>query len=239
MTDEEEIVAILDGEGPNDEPESKLWADLYTWAFSQDPEIPSSDEMTAAEAQRLLDKAAAEVEGLKTAEEWRSAARYFQAENFHGLERPACARAIALAKGCSHERETVDPTSSAPPAIEPGAADRPAPPLDAALDAAKKVLGSRAIEAVVNDVGVVELYLVVHAVTTPRDPDEIAIDQVRAKGLEADEGDELLFPFYYLRDDEEMASDQRRSGIATLLKIPSDAFDAMQRELASRIPTTS
>ena len=233
MNEEEAIVAILDGEGPNSEPESKLWKDLAEWAFSQEPEIPSSDEMTAADARRLLDEAAAEVEGLKTAEEWRSAARYFQAENFHGLERPACARAIALAKGGGRERETVDTTSSARRAIEPRAADRPAPALDTVLAAAKKVLGSRTIETVVNDLGVVELYLVVRAVTAPRGPNEIGIDQVGAKGLEVDEGDELLFPFYYLPDDEEMASDQRHSGIATLLNIPSDAFDAMQRELTS------
>jgi hypothetical protein len=214
---EEEITAILDEETSNDEPGSKLWADLCTWAFSQDPEIPSSDEMTTAEAQQLLDKAANEVEGLETAEAWRSAARYFQAENFHGLSRPACARAIALDHGRARPK-------------------RPAPPLELVRDAAQRVLGARTIEVMVNDGGVVELFLVVKAVTAPRGPDEVAVDQVCAIGLEADVGDELLFPFYYLLADEDMASDQRASGIATLLGIPGDAFEAMQRELARRIP---
>jgi hypothetical protein len=116
--------------------------------------------------------------------------------------------------------------------LQPAAAARSAPTLDAALAAARRVLGDRTIEAMVNEAGVVELYLVVHAVTTPHGPDEIALDRIRAKGLEADEGDELLFPFYYLPDDAGMAADQRHTGLAALLDIPPGAFDAMQRELA-------
>jgi hypothetical protein len=121
------------------------------------------------------------------------------------------------------------PRSGAPETI---AAARPAPSRDIAVAAAKRVLGDRTIEAIVNEVGIVELYLVVHAVTAPHGPDEISLAQIRAKGLEADEGDELLFPFYYLPEDDEMASDQQDSGLASLLDIPPDAFDAMQRELA-------
>lgn len=57
---------------------SALWHDLSVWAFAQSPEI---------------DDAAKKVAGLETPAQWRSAGRYFQAENFHGLERPACDRA--------------------------------------------------------------------------------------------------------------------------------------------------
>ena len=76
------------------ESESKLWADLATWAFSQDPEIP--DEMTSATAESLLDKAGREVKGLRAVAAWKSAARYFEAENFHALTGPACMRAKRL-----------------------------------------------------------------------------------------------------------------------------------------------
>lgn len=110
--------------------------------------------------------------------------------------------------------------------------DHRPPPVDAALAAAQKVLGTRTLEAIVNEAGVVELYVVVQPVAVPNGPDEIALDQARARGIEADDGDELLFPFYYLPDDEEKADDQQASGFAALLKIPYEAFDAMQRELA-------
>lgn len=98
MTEDEEIAAMLDDDGPVDESDSKLWADLAKWAFAEGRDIPASGDMTTAQAERLLDDAAATVSGLETAEEWQSAGRYFQAENFHGLERPACARALALRK---------------------------------------------------------------------------------------------------------------------------------------------
>src|SRR5688500_8511628 len=62
--------------------------------------------------------------------------------------------------------ETLNRTRSGFPGIESGAADSPALPVDVLLAAAKNVLGPRPIEAIVNDVGVVELYLVVHAVTS-------------------------------------------------------------------------
>lgn len=110
--------------------------------------------------------------------------------------------------------------------------DPAAPPVDAALAAAHKVLGTRTLEAIVNEAGVVELYVVVQPVASPSGPDEIALEEAREQGIEADDGDELLFPFYYLPDDAEKADDQQATGFAALLKIPGDAFDAMQRELA-------
>ena len=73
---------------------SKLWADLAKWAFAQEPEIPR--ELTAAAADKLLAKASREVKGLRTAAAWKSAARYFEAENFHALTVPACLRAKRL-----------------------------------------------------------------------------------------------------------------------------------------------
>jgi len=78
------------------ESNSKLWADLATWAWAQDPEIPS--DMTSAAAESLLDKAGREVKGLRTVASWKSAARYFEAENFHALTGPACMRAMRLEK---------------------------------------------------------------------------------------------------------------------------------------------
>lgn len=93
----DKVAAILDDYSDPDESDSKLWEDLATWAFSQDPEIPPSDEITPTEVGRLLDDAATRVRGLKTAASWGSAARYFQAENFHGLEVPAAQRAASLA----------------------------------------------------------------------------------------------------------------------------------------------
>jgi hypothetical protein len=70
-----------------------LRADLGTWAFADGRHIPASDEITPEEAERLLDDAAAHVTGLEGPAAWSAAARYFQAENFHGLEGPACRRA--------------------------------------------------------------------------------------------------------------------------------------------------
>jgi hypothetical protein len=78
------------------ETQSTLWRDLAAWAFAQDPEIPA--EMKAAAAEALLDKAAREVKGLRTVASWKSAARYFNAENFHALTDPACLRARRLEK---------------------------------------------------------------------------------------------------------------------------------------------
>lgn len=75
------------------ESSSQLWNDLGEWAFDDDREIPAAGDMTRAEAERLLDDAAAHVPGLTGPDAWRSAARYFESENFHGLEGPACERA--------------------------------------------------------------------------------------------------------------------------------------------------
>jgi hypothetical protein len=127
--------------------------------------------------------------------------------------------------------ELVDRAHPAPAAIAPRESDRSALSLDAVIAAATKVLGPRGIETIVNEVGVVEIYVVVRAVTAPREPGEIAIAEARARGVEADEGDELLFPVYYLPEDEPKAVAQQRSGIATLLDIRSGALDAIQREL--------
>jgi hypothetical protein len=92
-----EIDRILSDYSDPKESESRLWRDLATWAFSRDPEIPA--DIPRKLVAQLLDDAAAQVKELKTATAWASAARYFQAENFHDLEGPAAARAVALKKG--------------------------------------------------------------------------------------------------------------------------------------------
>ena len=130
--------------------------------------------------------------------------------------------------------EPLDRARSAPQTIQTGEAGPSAPSRDAIVAAAHEVLGPRAIEMIVNDVGVVELYLVVRAVTASPEPGEIAVARARAQGVEADDGDELLFPFYYLPEDESKAAAQQRSGIAAMLQIPSHSFEAMQRELRMR-----
>jgi hypothetical protein len=70
---------------------SRLWRDLAKFAFA----LP--DEDTEPErAESVLDRAAQSVAGLDSEAAWASAGRYFQAENFHAFERPACARAWKL-----------------------------------------------------------------------------------------------------------------------------------------------
>jgi hypothetical protein len=49
-------------------------------------------------AESVLDRAARSIAGLNSEAAWSSAGRYFQAENFHAFERPACARAWTFKK---------------------------------------------------------------------------------------------------------------------------------------------
>lgn len=74
-----------------DEPDSPLWDHLAGWASKQS----IAGTLPEPAAQRLLDAAAKAVPELKAAADWRSAGRYFQAENFHALARPACRRGLA------------------------------------------------------------------------------------------------------------------------------------------------
>ena len=87
------VDACLAGNVPG-ESDSQLWRDLATFAFalSEDDAAPATPELT----QRVLDRAKAQVPGLDTERAWQSAGRYFQAENFHSLEVPACERAWDL-----------------------------------------------------------------------------------------------------------------------------------------------
>jgi hypothetical protein len=75
-------------EGEN---QSQLWDDLAKFAFA----LPD-DETGPDSAEAVLDRAATRMAGLDSEAGWASAGRYFQAENFHSFERPACARAYAL-----------------------------------------------------------------------------------------------------------------------------------------------
>ena len=75
------------------EADSELWRDLAAWAFSR-PDLYPSDP-TEEQLESLLDEAARTIPSLSTPAAWRSAARYFEAENFHSLEAPASARALA------------------------------------------------------------------------------------------------------------------------------------------------
>jgi hypothetical protein len=93
----EKLAACLSMGASPDEWKSALWSALSDWAWSHDPDdIPDSESMTAELAKELLDDAVRRVPGLNTAAGWRSAARYFQAENFHGFVVPCCERALIL-----------------------------------------------------------------------------------------------------------------------------------------------
>ena len=106
-TDDDAIMRILSDYSDPHEPESRLWRDLATWVFA----CPRAfvDGISEKAAHVALDDAAQRVNGLTTAAAWRSAARYFQAENFHDLEGPAAARALATAR-----RATRAPTTKSP-----------------------------------------------------------------------------------------------------------------------------
>jgi hypothetical protein len=121
-----------------------------------------------------------------------------------------------------------DDDGEAEPDVEPG----PSP--EQLLEAAARALGARSFEAVADeDTARVELHLVVRAALAPRSRDEINLAELRRHGIEADDGDELLFPVYYRRDDIGLASDQRRTGLATLLGLPEDTIASMQGALAA------
>ena len=74
---------VVEGEGA-----SQLWKDLSKFAFALPEEDTAPDR-----AEPGLDRAATSIAGLDSEAGWASAGRYFQAENFHSFERPACARA--------------------------------------------------------------------------------------------------------------------------------------------------
>jgi hypothetical protein len=81
------VVACLNANVPG-ESSSQLWRDLAKFAFALSDE--EAHPATPQLVNRVLERAAAQVEGLSSEQEWQSAARYFQAENFHAFEVPAC-----------------------------------------------------------------------------------------------------------------------------------------------------
>lgn len=112
--------------------------------------------------------------------------------------------------------------------------EEPYPSPGQLLEAAAMALGPRSFEAIADkDTASVELHLVVRAALAPRSRDEINLAELRRHGIEADDGDELLFPVYYRRDDIGKASDQRRTGLAALLGLPEDTIASVQGALAA------
>jgi len=95
------------------------------------------------------------------------------------------------------------------------------------------VLGARTCEAIENDDGMVELLVVVQAVTSPGSRNEVDVAALARCGIEADNGDELLFPIFYRRDDVGQAHHQVQSGLAALLGLPADTIELMQRALVA------
>lgn len=105
------------------------------------------------------------------------------------------------------------------------------PDEDRVLAAAREVLGGRTLELITNpDTGVIELYIVVVAAERPTPPDEVDVARLAASGIEADVGDELLFPIYYMPADEDLAHSQDAS-MARLLHYPINAWASMRRAL--------
>ena len=81
----------------------------------------------------------------------------------------------------------------------------------AILTAAKKSFGQhREMEAQYNeDTGAVDLFLIVNVVEAVAQPGrEIALDEARGHGLEAELGDELLFQIFYRPEDQEKTEEQ-------------------------------
>ena len=78
--------------------------------------------------------------------------------------------------------------------------------------AAKKVFEEREIEATFDEeTGMVNLFQVLYVVDDVKHPlREITLDQAQRSGLEAEEGDELLFQIFYLASDKKRAEDQAR-----------------------------
>lgn len=74
----------VDDAAEDDVPE--LWTRLSDWAWPYDAAhgIPTSDEMTEARANEILDAADAAV-GPLSGQQWETASEYFEAENLHGL----------------------------------------------------------------------------------------------------------------------------------------------------------
>ena len=100
------------------------------------------------------------------------------------------------------------------------------------LSAAREVLGKRCLEWFTNEeTGVVEMFVVVNVATHPLPPDQVDLVGLRKCGIEAEVGDELLFPIYYLPQDEARAVAQDPS-IAMMLGYPRNVFEVMARALA-------
>ena len=82
----------------------------------------------------------------------------------------------------------------------------------AVLAAAKKVFEEREIEASFDEeTGMVNLFQVLYVVDDVKNPlREITLDQAQRSGLEAEEGDELLFQIFYLPGDKKRAEQQAK-----------------------------
>jgi len=90
------VRACLNG-GAEEESGSLLWRQLADWAFDHVPEIPNSRDITKEQQASLIAELEVQFPDLlKTPDDWQSAGRYFQAENFHALERPACMKGAVL-----------------------------------------------------------------------------------------------------------------------------------------------
>jgi len=82
----------------------------------------------------------------------------------------------------------------------------------AVLAAAKKVFEEREIEASFDEeTGMVNLFQVLYVVDDVKHPlRELTLDQAQRSGLEAEEGDELLFQIFYLPGDKKRAEQQAK-----------------------------
>ena len=82
----------------------------------------------------------------------------------------------------------------------------------AVATAAKKVFADREIEATFDpETGNVNLFQVLYVVDEIQSANrEISLDQAQGAGLEAEIGDELLFPIFYLDSDRKRAQQQAK-----------------------------
>lgn len=109
----------------------------------------------------------------------------------------------------------------------------------AVLAAAKKMFEDRELEASFDtETGNVNLYQILYVVDDVENPArEISVEQAQRAGLEAEEGEELLFPIFYLASDRKLAEKQAEEypGIEALQFNGSSGFGRIAAQTAKQV----
>ncbi len=108
----------------------------------------------------------------------------------------------------------------------------------AVLAAAKKVFEERELEATFDpETGNVNLFQVLYVVGEVQNTErELSVDQARRAGLEAEEGDELLFQMFYLDSDRKRAEQQARDYPEIVaLQVMNTSFGRIAAQTAKQV----